>query len=374
MRVRKPEYYDRFRCLAGTCPDTCCAAWDIVIDPGSAAFYHALPGPLGERVRAAMTEDGEGEPCCRVSEGGCPLLTGDRLCTIQRELGEERVCDTCRSHPRFIEEYGFLREMALAASCPAAMELILAEPAVFPETETDEPEFSCEDVDEPLLRALLPLREAALTLIARRDLPWPLRLTGLLMLGAEGQQMLADQGPDGLPALAEDWSAVTADELTLPTEPEMGRAARRRALTLLSEQEVLDPAWADEVDRAVATLDAAPGGWDGCHGAPFGLETLEERWTAYLLYRWVLRADFDGDVYGKLALPVLSLLSLRALFLARQLRGELAGRGEWSELARRWAKEIEHCGENLAGLWAAASAEADLAPHKLAAALGAPEK
>lgn len=369
MYIRKPDYYDRFRCAAGACPDTCCAAWDIVIDPDSAAFYRALPGPLGERVRAAMTVDEEGAPCFSVSGGGCPLLTEGRLCTIQLKLGEERVCDTCRSHPRFVEEYGFLRELALAASCPAAVKLILDAPAAFTEEETEEPAFHCEDVDESLLRALLPFRQAALALAARPDLPWPLRLTGLLMLGAEGQLALDQDGPESLPPLAEEWTSVTAEELTtLPPPPEELRETRRRSLTLLSQLEILDPDWAEELCGALETLDQTPGGWDLIPDRPAELEPLEERWTAYLLYRWTLRADFDGDLYGKLALPGMSLLALRELLLARRLRGMPWGREEWTELARRWAKEIEHCGENLAALWTAACMDPMLSPHRLAAA------
>ena len=32
MLIRVPEYFDRFRCLAGACPHTCCEAWEVVID------------------------------------------------------------------------------------------------------------------------------------------------------------------------------------------------------------------------------------------------------------------------------------------------------------------------------------------------------
>ncbi len=32
MRYRRPHYYEQFSCIAGVCPDTCCAGWQIVID------------------------------------------------------------------------------------------------------------------------------------------------------------------------------------------------------------------------------------------------------------------------------------------------------------------------------------------------------
>ena len=60
MLIRVPDYYDRFRCLAGACPHTCCEAWEVVIDGETAARYRKIPGPLGEKLRQAMAVDEEG--------------------------------------------------------------------------------------------------------------------------------------------------------------------------------------------------------------------------------------------------------------------------------------------------------------------------
>ena len=32
MQYTFPNYYKEFSCIAGACPDTCCAGWQIVID------------------------------------------------------------------------------------------------------------------------------------------------------------------------------------------------------------------------------------------------------------------------------------------------------------------------------------------------------
>ena len=32
MEITRPDYYKEFSCIAGACPDTCCAGWQIVID------------------------------------------------------------------------------------------------------------------------------------------------------------------------------------------------------------------------------------------------------------------------------------------------------------------------------------------------------
>ena len=39
MYYRKTDDYDTFACIAGRCPDTCCAGWQILIDEESLERY-----------------------------------------------------------------------------------------------------------------------------------------------------------------------------------------------------------------------------------------------------------------------------------------------------------------------------------------------
>ena len=32
MHIEYPEYYNKFHCLAGDCPDTCCKDWEVDVD------------------------------------------------------------------------------------------------------------------------------------------------------------------------------------------------------------------------------------------------------------------------------------------------------------------------------------------------------
>ena len=60
MKTIKPSYFDSFRCIADQCPDSCCKEWDVLVDSDKAAFYRALPGELGNRLRQVLKdEDGE---------------------------------------------------------------------------------------------------------------------------------------------------------------------------------------------------------------------------------------------------------------------------------------------------------------------------
>ena len=60
MKITKPDYFDKFRCLAGSCPDSCCKEWDIQVDAAAAERYRSLPGALGDDLRRVLTDcDGE---------------------------------------------------------------------------------------------------------------------------------------------------------------------------------------------------------------------------------------------------------------------------------------------------------------------------
>ena len=78
MLVTKPAYFDRFACLAGDCPDTCCGAWQVIIDEKSLALYRSVGGGLGEKIRGALLAEA-GETRFAMERGRCRLLTLGRL-------------------------------------------------------------------------------------------------------------------------------------------------------------------------------------------------------------------------------------------------------------------------------------------------------
>ena len=51
--------YQDFHCLAGACPDTCCAGWEIDLDGDTLERYRRLPGALGDRIRSKISSNVE---------------------------------------------------------------------------------------------------------------------------------------------------------------------------------------------------------------------------------------------------------------------------------------------------------------------------
>ena len=192
MVIRKPQYYDTFRCAAGACPDSCCHQWEVQVDADAAERYRALPGPLGDDLREVLrTEDGETFMTLR--EGKCPMWRSDGLCRIQAELGETALCRVCREFPRLRHDYGGFQELMLEMSCPEAAKWIFMDEVGWVETEI--PGGSEAEYDREAMALLLASREEAMALLDGEALPEE-ALAKLLLLGVRAQNAL-DGGDAG---------------------------------------------------------------------------------------------------------------------------------------------------------------------------------
>lgn len=51
MKLRMPDYYKKFSCIADKCRDSCCIGWEIEIDNDTANKYQKAVGSFGEKLR-----------------------------------------------------------------------------------------------------------------------------------------------------------------------------------------------------------------------------------------------------------------------------------------------------------------------------------
>lgn len=139
MILRVPSYYKTFQCIADKCEHSCCIGWEIDIDEDSYDYYMGIEGAFGERLKEqTVTEDEEHSFVLR-KNGWCPFLDQNKLCDIYSELGEEALCEVCTEYPRFVVEYGDVREKSLSVSCEEVGRIIFS----------DEGKMSYEDIELP---------------------------------------------------------------------------------------------------------------------------------------------------------------------------------------------------------------------------------
>jgi len=322
MKTLIPDYYHSFRCLAGSCPDTCCGPWEIVIDEETAARYQAMEGPLGDRIRDCLTLV-DGEHCFIPVDGKCPLLTADGLCPIITAHGDDALSITCDSHPRFTEIYGGYAESMLCISCPEAARLLLErqEPLRFL-TEIDNTPPEPNDLDGDLFQLVLLSRDTAFQLVQDRTRPLTDRLALLLCFADRLERNL-------------ERFDLCMELCRLYREPDyqhrqLVRIRRlRRYGTLIPTRQVMNAMehLTEAFPAVLRDLELTP--VDG---------TALEQLTVYFLFRWWLKAACNGYLWRQAAAAVVSVLTVAAM---ARTTGDLAS------AARLYSKEIEHSEDNL---------------------------
>ena len=179
MKIVTPAYYKDFKCIAGACTDTCCAGWDVDVDEASYKHYKKVKGSFGKRLKS-------------VNNGRCPFLNDNNLCDLYIELGEDKLCETCAEFPRFINEYGSVREIGIAPSCKTAGELILGykDELTFDIKDSDEEVSSYNDIDPITYMQLRQARTIAYNIVSDRDYTIAERAVLLLMFAKDIQHYL----------------------------------------------------------------------------------------------------------------------------------------------------------------------------------------
>lgn len=328
MRVSKPAYYDKFKCLAGSCPDSCCKEWSVDVDSSSASYYRELPGTLGDRLRQALTDTEDGT-IMAIEDGRCPMWRDDGLCRIHAELGEQALCRVCSQFPRLRHDYGSFAELGLELSCPEAARLILSdkgkEICCFDDGAPTEA-----DCDEEALSILLETRRKALSLADEERPPEEL-LTLLLLYGYQAQEQL-DGGEE------EEFSSFDA----LKTASALaGSADIQGFLDFFKGLEILTEDWKQ--------LLAAP------HELKLPDETRQL--VRYLIQRYWLQAVSDYDLACRVKFIVISCL----------LVGQLGD--SFCRTAQLFSKEIENDADNVDAILDAAYEVRALADDHLLAML-----
>lgn len=170
MILRKPDFYDKFKCTASHCSDTCCVGLEIDVDETTQEAYRKVEGMFGDKLRANI-EDGHFK---LLPHDRCPFLDKDNLCEIYQNLGEEALCVICREHPRFVEVYGDIMEKGLGLCCEEASRLLLEGegPLAFTSEECDEPEDELSEDDLEIRNEVLYEREQIFKALANDTVPF----------------------------------------------------------------------------------------------------------------------------------------------------------------------------------------------------------
>lgn len=307
MKKYYPYYYDKFTCIADKCPDSCCKAWEIVIDDETYERYLEINGDIGDRIRKSIITDEDGDRCFKLSDGRCPFLNEKGLCDIHIELGEELTSKICRDHPRFIEEYDGFTEISLSLSCPEAARIILSEnpsDKLYPV-----PEYSG---DDDVLELLIDSRKKLLSL--EKDF--------FGCVTALFEKAVSDE---------EEINQYSFKRGYMPS----AGGVRKYIEILRDECEILSPLWKSILNKTLGSKVNT----DDLYSFVRNNENIMKNILNYYIYRYYLKAVNDLDIYPRALFIAFSAFSSALISISADLSLE--------EAARLYSKEIEHSTENV---------------------------
>lgn len=361
MQITFPAFYKEFSCIAGSCPDTCCAGWQIMIDDRSLKKYRRFQGPFRNRLHNDIDWK---EQAFRQYDRRCAFLNEENLCDIYSEAGPDMLCDTCRKYPRHIEEFEGLREYSLSLSCPEAARIFLSrkEKTTFLTVEKPSAEETYEDFDYLLFTALMDTRDYLLSIVQDRTIPMELRRRKLLACTHDFQLAL-DKNE------LYQWEDIRARHQksgvgdTFLTRIHKWTTSRTDSVSLrlqiwkavIPEMEVLRTGWREylhETLKPLYTLCDTDEKLTDCYqeflNAYPDWEIQEEQLLVYWIYTYFCGAVYDDQIFAKIKMAVVCTCMIHDLAVGTYLTEN--HHFEFNNLVSicyRFSRELEHSDLNL---------------------------
>lgn len=376
MKVRVPNYFNDFKCIASECEDTCCAGWGIVIDDETKGYYDKVEGEFGETLRSKIVKDDDGDSVFLLNNGNCSFLNENKMCDIYINLGEEHLCHTCKQFPRYTEEFLDLREIGISLSCPEAARIILRKPEnnTFQLSE----EESCEDnreendfnedenyfdegIDEDVLSDFLECRDVVFNIIERHDLELGVKAALALKFVKEVQNKIDLGDMDEIQDLIAEYKEENfLNDLIKDLESYKGKESAKynnlyeyfNVYKNIKHINSNDPLG---LDNALKYLKENKEFYFEKH-KEFNMYYKENLYKfknilVYFIFRYFMKAIFDYDMSAKIKLAIISTLMIKELAVVRFIeKNNSFTEEDMVEVSRIYSKDIEHSDENIEDL------------------------
>lgn len=364
MKIRVPEYFKDFKCIASECEDTCCAGWGIVIDDETYDKYQKVDGAFGDRLKSEIVNDA-GENIFVLKGNDCPFLNENKLCDIYNELGEGGLCYTCRQYPRYLEEFGSLREMGISLSCPEAARIILrdSKKATFELSENNEEVTGYNDINARLYIELMQCRKIVFDILQDRSIELNSRAAIVISFVKEIQDKIDENEIGDIKDIREKYNNESfIKELLCSLEQYKNKKNDKynnmhEYFNVFKNLKHINPNDPLGLDDAIRYF------WQSEDDKEIYLSKNDsfnkyyeesmykfEHILVYFIFRYFMKAVFDYDVSAKVKMAIVSYLMIKELSVVR-----FTEEGDFTEedivdIAHTYSKDIEHLEENIESL------------------------
>lgn len=364
MKIRVPEYFKDFKCIASECEDTCCAGWGIVIDDESYHKYQKVEGAFGDRLKSEIVHDA-GENIFVLKGNDCPFLNESKLCDIYNELGEEGLCYTCRQYPRYLEEFGSLREMGISLSCPEAARIILrdSKKATFELSENNEEVSTYNDINARLYIELMQCRKIVFDILQDRSIKLNYRAAIILSFAKEIQDKIDENEMADIKDIREKYSSESFIKELLSNLNQYKNNKDDKYNNMHEYFNVFKNLKHINPNDPLGLDDAIRYFWQSEDDKEIYLSKNEsfnkyyeksmykfEHILVYFIFRYFMKAVFDYDISAKVKTAIVSYLMIKELAIVRFTEEGDFTEEDMVDIAHMYSKDIEHLEENIESL------------------------
>ena len=329
IKLRTPGYYKNFHCISSECKDNCCVGgWQIDIDEETAEYYSTVNGDFGKKLRDNIDYD---NLCFRLKDGKCPFLDNNNLCGIYKELGEEHIGIVCDQFPRFTEYFGNVKERGIGLACEEAAKIILTDRSNFSysETDTDEDVFDDSEFDSSLADMLMLLRDEFMFVIEKTDYTFNQKIIIIINIAADFQNHINNNDYNSMNKLYKkikqhDFNSCFISDFRQISFNELEQNMASVWYAYL-ELETLGDEWPDFTDKIMDFLhpENSNASENNEHesmkiqynqafeeytkylNSYYAENTAElENILKYYIFRYLLKASYDHDLFGKISLQL----------------------------------------------------------------------
>ena len=364
MKIRVPEYFKDFKCIASKCEDTCCAGWGIVIDDATYARYKNVQGEFGDRLRSEIVHEA-GENIFVLKGNNCPFLNEEKTCDIYINIGEENLCYTCQQYPRYTEEFGSLREIGISLSCPEAARIMLnnSKKVEFELSENNEVVSSYNDINAQLFIELLQSRKIIMDIIQDRTIDLRKRAALALLFVDEIQEKIDESEIKEIKSVREKYlDKGFLEELINELEEYKDNEGAKydnmhEYFKVFKDLKHITP------DDPLGLNDALRYFWQTDEDEELYIikhRQFEEYYNdkiykfenilVYFVFRYFMKAVFDYDVLAKIKTALVSYMVIRELAVVRYIENNEFTDEDIVDIAHTYSKDIEHLEENIEAL------------------------
>lgn len=364
MKIRVPEYFKDFKCIASKCEDTCCAGWGIVIDDATYARYKNVQGEFGDRLRSEIVHEA-GENIFVLKGNNCPFLNEEKTCDIYINIGEENLCYTCQQYPRYTEEFGSLREIGISLSCPEAARIMLnnSKKVEFELSENNEVVSSYNDINAQLFIELLQSRKIVMDIIQDRTIDLRKRAVVALLFVDEIQEKIDESEIKEIKSVREKYlDKGFLEELINELEEYRDNEGSKyddmhEYFKVFKDLKHITP------DDPLGLNDALRYFWQTDEDEELYIikhRQFEEYYNdklykfenilVYFIFRYFMKAVFDYDVLAKIKTALVSYMVIRELAVVRYIENNEFTDEDMVDIAHTYSKDIEHLEENIEAL------------------------